>query len=126
MDWMNLFSLLVWGSLLPFVLPGTRYKAIGAAAVIAAGAVMAAVAGVTAIVLPGSETGTGAWLPGLDPIGGVFALAVAISGVACAVYAVGYMPGHAAGKSHTQVALHFAALVALFYAMIEVIRAEDT
>lgn len=116
-----IFPYLVLGAVLPFAVPGTRGKGIVAAAVIAVGAAVAAVAGVTAIVTP--ETGA-ALLPGMDAMGGVFALAVAISGVACSVYAVGYMPGHAHGKSHTQVGLHFAALIALFYAMLGVVCAE--
>lgn len=116
-----IFPYLVLGAVLPFLAPGTRAKGIAAAVVIAVGAAVAAVAGVTAIVVPSAQP---VLLPGMDAMGGVFALAVAISGVACSIYAVGYMPGHAAGKSHTQVGLHFAALVALFYSMLGVVCAE--
>lgn len=116
-----IFPYLVLGAVLPFLAPGTRAKGIAAAVVIAVGAAVAAVAGVTAIVVPSAQP---VLLPGMDAMGGVFALAVAISGVACSVYAVGYMPGHAIGKSHTQVGLHFAALVALFYSMLGVVCAE--
>ena len=115
-----IFPYLVLGAVLPFLAPGTRAKGIAAAVVIAVGAAVAAVAGVTAIVVPSAQP---VLLPGMDALGGVFALAVAISGVACSIYAVGYMPGHAAGKSHTQVGLHFAALVALFYSMLGVVTA---
>ena len=116
-----IFPYLVLGAVLPFLAPGTRAKGIVAAGVIAVGAAIAAAAGVTAIVVPSAQP---VLLPGMDAMGGVFALAVAISGVACSIYAVGYMPGHAAGKSHTQVGLHFAALVALFYSMLGVVCAE--
>lgn len=122
----EIFPFLALSGVVAFVLPGTRSKGIAAAVMIAIGAVVAAIAGVTAIVLPGAEmTDGGGGLPGLDALSGVFALAVAICGVACAVYAVGYMPGHARGKSHTQVGLHFASLVALFYSMIEVVCATE-
>lgn len=121
MDLTGIFPYLVLGAVLPFFAPGTRAKGIVAAAVIAVGAAVAAAAGVTAIVAPSPEAGL---LAGMDAVGGVFALAVAISGVACSIYAVGYMPGHAAGKSHTQVGLHFAALVALFYSMLGVVCAQ--
>lgn len=114
----GIFPYLILGAVLPFLAPGTRAKGIVAAAVIAAGAAVAAVAGVTAIVAPGT-----AMLPGMDAVGGVFALAIAVCGVACAVYAVGYMPGHAKGKSYTQVGLHFASLIVLFYSMLEVVAA---
>lgn len=117
----TIFPYLVLGAILPFFAPGTRIKGIVAAVVITVGAAIAAVAGVTAIVAPAAQP---VLLPGLDAIGGVFALAVAISGVACSVYAIGYMPGHAHGKSHTQIGLHFAALVALFYSMLGVVSAE--
>lgn len=120
----EIFPFLALGGLLVFAAPGTRGKGIVAAVVIALGAVIAAVAAVTAIVLPEAQTGSAAWLPGLDALGGVFALAVAVTGVACSVYAAGYMPEHARGKSHTQVGLHFAALVALFYSMIGVVCAQ--
>lgn len=128
MDWTNIFTMLVLGSLLPFAVPGVRFQGIVAAVVIAVGAVFAAVAGVTAIVLPAGVTVPAGdfVLPEMDAIGGVFALAVAISGVACSVYAVGYLPGHATGKNQVQTGLHFAALVALFYSMLGVIGAKDT
>lgn len=121
----DIFPFLTLGSLLVFAAPGTRFKGITAAVVIAAGAVVAAIAGVTAIVLPEATGGSTGWLPGLDALGGVFALAVAVSGTACAVYAVGYMPGHAKGKSGAQTGLHFASLVTLFYSMLGVVRATD-
>lgn len=119
----DIFPFLTLSAVLVFAAPGTRFKGIVAAVAIAAGAVIAAVAGVTTIVFPEIAAGPGAWMPGLDAMGGVFALAVAISGVACSLYAVGYMPGHAAGKSHTQVGLHFASLVVLFYSMLGVVTA---
>lgn len=121
----DIFPFLTLGALLVFAAPGTRFKGITAAVVIAAGAVVAAIAGVTAIVLPEATGGSTGWLPGLDALGGVFALAVAVSGTACAVYAVGYMPGHAKGKSGAQTGLHFASLVTLFYSMLGVVRATD-
>lgn len=119
----EIFPFLALSALLAFVVPGTRFKGIVAAIAIAVGAVVAAVSGVTHIVMPGATGGSAGWLPGLDALGGVFALAVAISGVACAVYAVGYLPDHARGKSQSQVGLHFASLVAMFYAMLGVVRA---
>lgn len=122
----DIFPFLALSAVLVFAAPGTKFKGIVAAVAIAAGAVVAAVTGVTAIAFPETAEGPEAWMPGLDAIGGVFALAVAISGVACSVYAVGYMPGHAKGKSHTQVGLHFAALVVLFYSMLGVVCAGDT
>lgn len=121
----EIFPFLALSAVLVFAVPGTRFKGIVAAAVIVVGAVIAAVAGVTAIVFSETSSGPQTWMPGLDAVGGVFALAVAISGVACSVYSVGYMPGHARGKSGAQVGLHFAALVALFYSMLGVVRAAD-
>lgn len=120
-----IFPFLTLSGALAFFVPGVRFKGIVSAALIAAGAVVATVAGVTAIVLPDAETGSGGWLPGLDALGGVFAIAVAICGVACAVYAVGYLPEHAHGKGHIQTGIHFTALVALFYSMFGVIGATE-
>ncbi len=126
MDMSGIFPFLALSAILVFAGPGTRGKGIVAAVAIAFGAVIAAVAGVTAIVFPETSSGAQAWMPGLDALGGVFALAVAVAGVACSVYAVGYMPEHAKGKSAAQVGLHFAALVALFYSMLGVVCAADT
>lgn len=126
MDIATIFPYLILGAVLVFAGPSTRVKAIIAAVVIAVGAVVAAVAAVTAIVLPEAVDGSAQWLPGLDALGGLFVLAVAVTGVASALYAIDYMPHHARGKSSTQVGIHFTALVVLFYSMIGVVCATET
>lgn len=121
----EIFPYLILSAALVLAVPGTRVKSILAAVAIGIGAIYAAIVGVGTIV-GSTMTVEGGLIAGLDPVGGVFLLAIAINGVACSVYAIGYVAGHAAGKSQTQVGLHFASLVVLFYAMIGVVCASDT
>lgn len=89
------------------------------------------VAAMIAIVLGGLLTGAGSvvaiiqggcsYLPGLDRLGAVFTLAIAIVGVSSSIYSVGFIRKSLESKSDTQISLHFSSLVILFYSMIAVI-----
>ncbi len=114
----DIFTYLVFGALLPFAVRGVRWKGMTAFAVIALGAVY-----VTAATGQLIATGESTLLPGVDLLSALFLLAVAISGFSASLFATGYVRRHADDKSRTQVSLHFAALVALFYSMAGVVTA---
>lgn len=117
----DLFPYLILSSVLVFAMPRGRIMGAFSALFILLGAVYAAIAGVETIV--GGNT---ALMPGVDPLEGIFLLAIAISGTACSLYATGYVPDHAGHKSRPQLGLHFAALIVLFYSMIGVVTAGTT
>lgn len=114
----TIFPYLILSALVVFLLPGTKLKSLWSVLAITAGGVYAAIAGVEAIL-----AGASPLIEGLDGLGGVFLLAIAIGGTACSIYGAGYTRAYAREKGPMQMSVHYASLVVLFYSMIGVVTA---
>lgn len=116
----QIYTFLLLAALLPFAIRSTRAKSIVSAVVITLGGVYA-IAGAAELLLTGSDT----LIPDIDTMGAIFLVTVAINGIACAIYSIGYTAHCCSDKSHTQTAIHFASMVTLFFAMLNIITATD-
>lgn len=114
-----MFELLILLAPLIFMLPN-RAKSTAATIAITIGALIAATASVSAIMYGSSDL-----IPSLDRVSGVFVLAISIVGTSTSIYAIGATREIESTKSDTQISLHFACMVTLFYAMIGVLQSES-
>lgn len=114
-----MFPYLALSALTVFFIP-RKAKSVVAAVAIILGAALAAVAAIETLT-----QGASTLIEGIDGLSSIFVIAVAISCSAASIYAIGYMKSHSQGKSNSQLSLHFAALVLLFYSMISVLSATD-
>lgn len=114
-----MFEFLILLSPLVFLFP-KWLKSKASAAIIIAGALVAATASVITIV-----EGSCSFMPSLDRISAPFVLAIAVVGTAASIYAIGITRSIVQSKSSTQISLHFACMTVLFYAMIGVLQADS-
>lgn len=114
-----MFEFLILLSPLVFLFP-KWLKSKASAAIIIAGALVAATASVITIV-----EGSCSFMPSLDRISAPFVLAIAVVSTAASIYAIGITRSIVQSKSSTQISLHFACMTVLFYAMIGVLQADS-